>query len=532
MLSDNDTRYTLLTGATGFIGHRVLAELLRDGRRCAVTVRAPSGRSIGKLTALLADFELDVDAAIADGRLLPIECDLRQGMPIVAGVEFRDVVHAAACTRFTSDANGEPGATNVAGTGRLVDWCDSVGVEHFHFVSSAYACGRWPRRVEVPETFHDSAPAFHNDYEASKWQAEEICRRWAGARAGRSVTVYRPSVVVGEFDTGRATKFDAFYIPVRATELLSRTFNGPSDTRRWAVPLRIKGRPGDWQNIVPIDYVAAMIARIVRNRTAHGRVYHLTHPSPPTNAHIKSALEEYFRLRGGRFVEPSVMDCVALNEYERLFADVSRSVEHYVIDTPRYARSNSTAAEGVFGITCPKWDATALRRLFAYAQSVDWSDKRRRRQLGTTPGAVHEEKSPSVCATYFEQFLPAYVNRSNVARMTALSVSVRFEIDDEPLGEWVCHFERGRLVQVVRAPAAVGVRADVGYRSTVAGFWKSISGRHHPQELFLRGHAHISGDVERALKMAMILNAFVREFPCDEQTLRRIAAERRVVVCA
>jgi hypothetical protein len=186
-----------------------------------------------------------------------------------------------------------------------------------------------------------------------------------------------------------------------------------------------------------------------------------------------------------------------------------------VIDTPRFGRSNTAAAEKAFGIHCPVFDGNALRRLFRYAQSVEWLDGRRRR--GKRAAAAAPQRS--ACAIYFEDFLQAHVNNSAVARMTGLSVTVRFEIQDEPRGEWLCRFERGRLVQVMRTPAAAGVRADFGYRTTLAGFWKSISGRHHPQELFLKGYAHITGDVERALKMAMILNAFAREFPCNEQTL-------------
>ena len=519
MLSQHDSQFVLLTGSTGFVGHRLLVELLREGRRCAVTLRSPIERSISALANLLSDFDVDVREAIARELIVPIECDLRDGLPRLQGVMIGTVAHAAASTRFDADATGEPANTNVVGTRRLLEWCAAADISDFHLVSSAYACGRWPRWAEVPETFHNQPTSFHNDYEASKWEAEQACRAWATAVERRNATIYRPSVVVGEFNSGRATKFDAFYVPVRATEVLSRVFARPGDARRWAVPLRIKGRPRDCQNIVPVDFVASMIARLLADPTARGRVYHLTHPTPPTNAQIKVALEEHFRLGGGRFVEPEALECAALNEYERLFADVSRPVEHYLVDTPHFARSNTAAAERAFGVHCPAFDANALRRLFSYAQSVDWADSRRRWRQRAAATVAAAPALRSACARYFEEFLPAHVNGSKVARMTGLSVTVRFEIEDEPRGEWVCRFERGRLVQVLRTPAAAGVRADFGYRSTLAGFWKSISGRHHPQQLFLKGHARITGDVERALKMAMILHAFAREFPCDEPTL-------------
>ena len=528
MFAQYDSDFVLLTGATGFVGHRLLAELLRAGQRCAVTVRAPADRSLDALAGLLSDFGLDAADAVARERVLPVECDLRDGLPRLAGVAVRAVIHTAASTRFAADSTGDPAATNVEGTRRLLEWCSASNVEDFHLVSSAYSCGRRSRGEEVPETFADEPPSFHNDYEASKWGAERIARQWAATGTGaRTVTVYRPSVVVGEFASGRATKLDAFYIPARATELLARTIADPDDARRWNVPLRIRGRSDDRQDIVPVDYVATMLARLIDVPSSRGRVFHLTHPTPPTNGQIKRALEEHFQLAGGRFVEPAEMDCSTLNEQERLFADVSRSVEHYMVDTPRFSRANTATAEREFGIRCRPYDTDAIRRLLRYAQSVDWADGRRRRARPRLEAAAvrgtPSSRRWSPCAAYFESYLRNHIQRSRVARITGLSITVRFIIEDEPQGEWVCRFVHGRLAQVLRTPASCGVRADFGYRTTMAGFWKSISGRHHPQELFLKGYAHITGDVERALKMAMILNAFAREFPCDEHTLRNQA---------
>lgn len=519
MLAQTNTHHILLTGATGFVGHRLLVELLRAGRRCAISVRSPE-RSIRTLATLLAPYEVDVREAIARERLLLIEGDLRSGLAAAPGIRFQAVLHAAASTRFAADASGDPAATNVSGTGRLLEWCERHEVRDFQQISSAYVCGQWPHGADVPEQFHGSAetpPAFHNDYEQSKWEAERMCLAWARSRSGRTATIYRPSVVVGEFASGRAAKFDGFYLPARATELLARTYSEPDDPCRWSVQLRIAGRPQDVQNIVPVDYVAAMIAHLLGDPASRGRVFHLTHPQPPTNAQIKAALEKHFRLAGGRFVDPALLSCEALTEQERLFADLARPVQHYMLDTPRFTRTHTAAAEKTAAIRCPDYDEEALRRLFCYAQMTNWHDARRRRSHGRT------SNSRSACDAYFHRFLPAHVNTSRIAQITGLTVNIRFTIEDEGDGggEWICQFERGQLVRVLAAHAASGLDEDFGYRSTLAGFWMGISGRHHPQELFLRGHANITGDVERALKMAMILNAFAREFPCDEQILQR-----------
>jgi nucleoside-diphosphate-sugar epimerase len=498
----SDKAFVLLTGATGFIGHNVLAELFRRGRRCAVLLRPPFDESLARLQPLLEDLDLDVKDALLREQLIGLEGDLAAGClprhrhPVAA------IIHAAAVTRFQPDATGEPHRTNVAGTQRLLEWAASAGVRDFHLVSSAYSCGLC--RGPVPEAFNPEPPDFHNAYEQTKRDAERACLEWSSA-GRRTVTIHRPSVVVGEWNSGRATRFSGFYLSARATEFLDRSFPDHADARRLAVPLRIKGRPHECQNIVPVDYVAGMIASIVCRPERHGQIYHLAHPNPPTNQLIKTAFEQHFQIAGGRFVAPEHFDDTDLNDYEQQFYNISRPIEHYFLDTPVFLQENAAQVARRENTPCPTYDTAAIGRLISYAQTAQWGRARRPRR-----------KAPA-CALYFESFLPAHISRSRVAQMTALSVTMRFIIEDELHGEWVCQFERGMLETVHRGPN--GFHEHFGYRTTRDVFWEAISGRVHPQELFLTGRAEVYGDVEKALKMAMILHAFTREFPCDPARL-------------
>ncbi|MBI4581236.1 MAG: SDR family oxidoreductase, partial [Planctomycetes bacterium] len=316
----------LITGATGFIGHYLLARLLRAGYACAVLVRPPQSESMGRLAGLLAGVGLDAAEFIRAERLVPLEGDLDdcwpltrdatvspldasrpsrvKGWPSARELRVATIVHSAASTRFASGSDGEPERTNVRGTRRLLDWADAAGVRRFHLVSSAYVCGR--SAGPVAERFEFDPAAFHNDYERAKWRAEQLCVEWAGqgraddcqsqnpengpagrrshtegsrshtgfGRGSRSLTIHRPSVVVGEFGSGRSVKFAGFYLMARATELLDRAFASACDADRQAVPLRIGARPADRQNIVPVDYVADCMAAIVGDPGRDGRVYH------------------------------------------------------------------------------------------------------------------------------------------------------------------------------------------------------------------------------------------------------------------
>jgi nucleoside-diphosphate-sugar epimerase len=465
-------------------------------------------KSLGRLVSLLDALGVNAADCIRHERLIPAEGDLADRWPDLPRIAIGTVIHGAASTRFHADGDGEPYRTNVSGTRRLLEWAAARSADDLHLVSSAYTCGRTD--IPVSEQFVPEPPAFHNPYEESKWQAERLCVEWAASQR-RRLTIHRPSVVVGEFGAGRASKFSGFYVLARATEILDRIFRDADAASRQSIPLRIRARPDDRQNIVPVDYVASMMAHIIGRPHLHGRVYHLVHPNPPTNDRIKRAFEEQFGIGGGRFVAPETFDADDLNEHEQRFYEISRSIEHYFVDTPTFLRPNADAVEEESGTHCPTYDAAAIRRLVAYAQRAEWGRPKKSERDGTSP-----------VAAYFESFLPTYVSKSEVARLTAVSTTMRFVIDDEPNGQWVCRFDRGQLEMVHRGED--GVQEDFGYRATRDVFWEAIGGKVHPQELFLSGRAEVFGDVEQALKMAMILHAFTREWPCDAHTLARVGA--------
>lgn len=507
LLKTTNQGWIYITGATGFIGQHVLSRLLGAGHRCAAGVRDAGGRGWDRLADALARRQLDAGALRAAERLVPLECDLTDAIAPPGGLPIAQIVHVAASTRFSPDSSGEPRRSNVEGTRCLLEWAAQHRVGSLHLVSTAYVCGR--SDGQAAEAIFDAPPLANNEYETSKWIAERLAQQWAG-EAGRSLTVHRPSVVVGEHDSGQTCKFDGFYLLVRATELLSRQYADANTAQRQSIPLRIEGSAASRQNIVPIDWVADMIAGIVGCPSLHGRVYNLVHPGPPTNGQIKQALEGYFGIGGGRFVPPQTFPELELNESERAFRDASRSVRHYIVDEQQFARGNTAAAERMLARSCPAYHDDSLRRLIDYAV---------RSRFGRQRG---DAKGPS-CAAYFESFLPERIDRSAVARATAMDIDVRFVIGGRE--DYLCQFRGGRLLNVFRD--CTTIKEHVGYRATERAFWHAISGQARPEELFLSGEADIHGDVEQALKLAVILNEFSREFPCDRDALQREQRMRR-----
>lgn len=502
-LTNGQRPLLLLTGATGLIGHHVLARLLAQGQHAAVLLRGGVS-DLPRLQTLLRPFGIDAVEHVRAGALIIVQGDVCGAIatpPI--GCALTGILHIAACTRFEADRAGDPYRTNVRGTINLLEWAAAHGIGDVHLVSTAYVCGRCRSRI-VRETISDDGVDFHNDYERSKWTAERLCRDWCGLDARRRLTVMRPSIVVGEFATGRTIKFSGFYLTLRAAEAVARLQrqDGASTER-----VRLRGCGDGRQNIVPVDYVAAMIAAIVNDSDSRGRVHHLVHPNPPTNRAIARAIEEHLNMRCTEFAGSG--EAGERNRLERVFDRLASTVEPYIFDTPNFDRRCAQAVERRAAITCPDFDHAALLRLCEFATSNAWRCER---------SAVEQPTASGDPVEYFDRFLPENIGRSRVAEMHSLCATVRFVLTDMTDGQWVCRFEHGRLAQVHRG--SNGLKEDFGYRTTRAVFGQAVAGTLDPQQAFIGRQADVFGDVERALKMAMVLREFNRECPFPREAPR------------
>ncbi len=368
-MSSIDRRTTFMTGASGFLGHYVLRDLLARQHRVVAALRHPLARSTRRLTHLLEQIGFDAEPCIAAGQLILVEAALPDHLPEPTWGRTDEVLHNAASLELFSNGNGdgEPFRTNVDGTRALICWADAHAIRTFHSVSTAYTCG-WNDGV-IPESFHSPAPRFQTDYEKSKWIAEGLCRDWARL-PGRTLTLFRPSFLVGDSLTGYTTQFAGFYQFARLVSVLKSRHQNPNNGKLTHIPLRIPGRPEDVQNIVPVDFVSRIIAEVVLDPARHGRIYHLTNPQPPTNDLMKRCYEDYFGLHGGYFADPATVvgQCTSA---ESLLWDEYHLLTPRVVHTPRFDTTNTCRVMEEVGITFPVLDRDRICML------IDWAARRR-----------------------------------------------------------------------------------------------------------------------------------------------------------
>jgi thioester reductase-like protein len=130
--------------------------------------------------------------------------------------------------------------------------------------STAAVSGR--RKGVILEEELDEGQSFHNFYEETKCEAEKLAR---AAQRNLPITIFRPSIVVGDTSTGEIDKLDGPYylIVLISTNLLQMRVPLPG---RGTAPL----------HLVPIDFVIEAGYRLSRDERAAGKTFHLTDPNP------------------------------------------------------------------------------------------------------------------------------------------------------------------------------------------------------------------------------------------------------------
>jgi thioester reductase-like protein len=372
----HDSRCLLLTGATGLLGRFLLRDLSAQGRQVAVVVRSSkTAAAEARVDAVLREWREVAGAEVP--RPVVFEGDVTlPGLGLSASdrkwvaENVDEVVHAAASLSFERrESDGEPYASNVGGTANVLAVCRTVGIRRLHHVSTAYVCGL--RRGRVLESEFDVGQTPGNDYERSKIESE-----WAVRDADflDMLTVYRPSIIVGDLVNGFTNTFHGFYKPLRIVQPFVESFLQAS--LESGSLLHVLGMSGsERKNLVPVDWVSAVMTRIILDSSLHGETYHLT-STRPTSVSLLCRVFEHMvgemadRTKGSGVGRPATaLDPGLLS---RLFGDQMRVYRAYWRDDPEF---DSSATRGAVPDLCsPAIDEATIRRLcrFAIATNFRW----------------------------------------------------------------------------------------------------------------------------------------------------------------
>ena len=256
-----------VTGATGFIGRFLVAELLdhREGDVHALVRES----SLPRLQRLIDQWDTN--------RVIPVVGDLgadRLGVDQAWLDEHRGGIehffHLGAVYDMTADdATNE--SMNVGGTRNALQLAEALRAGCFHQVSSVAAAGDY--RGHFDEAMFDEGQHLPSPYHRTKFESEKLVRETSAV----PWRVYRPAIVVGDSQTGAMDKVDGPYYFFPLMKLLRDTLPG------W-LPL-VGVDLGD-TNTVPVDYVAKAMDHLAHLPDRDGEAFHLVNPEPQPVADV------------------------------------------------------------------------------------------------------------------------------------------------------------------------------------------------------------------------------------------------------
>jgi len=269
----------LLTGATGFLGVHLLAELMTQTDRtvrCLVRARDTEAASQRVREAMerhglwRSEHAARIVVDVAD--LAAEHLGLSTGRWAALADEVEAIYHNGAVVHF-----GHPYAAlrapNVEGTRRMLQLAAQAHGKPFFFVSTkgVFAADAYPEDEPIAEDAPLRPIPGALGYQQSKSVAERLV--WAARARGLATAVYRPGRLGGHGITGQ----------VDPDDLLCRFLIGCVQLGALpdiALPLELS----------PVDQVAAAIVRISRSAGATGQAYHLVHSAPLELTEVRRVL--------------------------------------------------------------------------------------------------------------------------------------------------------------------------------------------------------------------------------------------------
>jgi len=355
-----DVKTILLTGGTGFLGSHLTLALLQNGHNVTALARPSASRSAHErvLEVLTRVYGQTVPPEIVE-RLRVEEGDIsRPQLGLDTAISDRlvgtvdEVWHSAASLSFLEEDRDEIFRMNVDGTQQVANFVSGTRSRRMIHVSTAYVAG--DRTGRVFEEDLDAGQTFRNPYEESKFHAERMLRN-ATSDGTLAATVLRPSIVIGNSATGRATHFHGVYAFIRGLWTVARRLRRSRPASECVdLPLRIRGLETSTLNFVPVDFVTAAAVEISRQPSAIGKTFHLCNPEATPNHLWLGIICNQIGIRGVRLVDEESFDKEPMTRMEAIFHKQMTFYAPYLASEPAFDCSRATDFLKASGVRCPR----------------------------------------------------------------------------------------------------------------------------------------------------------------------------------
>lgn len=271
-------RTIFLTGFPGFIGERLVERLASTERQFFLLVQPEFVEAaIDAVERIAAAAGVPVENfALVEGDITLPDLGMSAEDAELIRETATDVFHLAAVYDLAVD-RGLAYRVNFEGTRNVNELAASMPkLRRYNYVSTCYVAGKRAGLIRENELEHDAG--FRNNYEETKYLAEVEVEK---LKDSLPVTIFRPSVVVGDSQTGETAKYDGIYYLIqylrKAPRLLRLMNVGNRQVRL---------------NLVPVDFVVGAIAALAFDDAAEGETVALADPEPLSTGELFDAIAE------------------------------------------------------------------------------------------------------------------------------------------------------------------------------------------------------------------------------------------------
>ncbi len=325
-----------ITGFPGFIGRQLVEHIARSDPQgriyCLVQpkllpdAQKHADKMKGARVELLGGDVVDLHLGLSGDEYQRL-CD-----------EVTDIFHLAAISYL-----GVPKTTawrvNEDGTRNVLELARDCGkLRRLNHFSTCFVSG--DRVGVIAEDELEAGQGFHNVYEETKNQAERLVQRAAGSLP---VSIYRPSIVVGDSRTGEIDRFDGPYylgILLVMSPLL--------------VPLPLPGNGVAPLNVIPVDFLVNAVWTLSRDPRAVGRTFHLVDPNPMSARRVYETIAGLANKKLPKFnISARAADVMLRLPVLEKLARPQRAAITYVNHLAIYNCHNTLELLDEAGIRCP-----------------------------------------------------------------------------------------------------------------------------------------------------------------------------------
>ncbi len=357
------TTKVLITGATGFLGTHILKFLLGDDYKVFLLIRGNQQKEVeekkDELIKNISDKRIKI---VSKKNIMAIRGDVSKKNLGIEDKIFKKIIreveviyHCSALTGFRLPLK-DAIKNNLEGTKNVLKFASACrNIKRVNYISTAFIVGT-KKCIFKEDDNIEMGQEFNNTYERSKYEAELLVQKYK--KQGLKISIFRPSIIAGEYWSGRTTNFKMFYEPLHFFSL------GIFD--------KVPANPKTLHNLIPVD-IAAKAIYLLGTREKKEGVYHIVSSNNDTFRNFMKSASNFFGYRNPRFISQEKFNMSELTFIQKQILEPFLPYLNYEVI---FENKKTQKLLKKYSFTFPKIDTGYYRRLFKFCSDCNFIKKK------------------------------------------------------------------------------------------------------------------------------------------------------------